>query len=315
MKRQVFVIVSCPFTPEVVFTPARSRVMVETGSRLIHILPPLPNGLPMERKERHDKVRPKKFLGQHFLHDQKIARRIVEALQVSPGDHVLEIGPGMGVLTRILKENVAIELQLVEIDRDSVAYLKQNLDIADKDIIEGDFLELDLRKFIAPPVVIIGNFPYNISSQIFFRILEHRDMVTQVVCMLQKEVAERIAAPHGSKTYGILSVLLQAYFTIEMLFRVAPGVFTPPPKVVSAVIRLRRNDVDKLPCDEVLFVQVVKQGFNNRRKTLRNALKNLNLKSEVAALPIMDKRAEQLDVKSFVELTQATELSRGAKAG
>ena len=269
----------------------------------------------MERKERGDKVRPKKFLGQHFLHDQKVARRIVESLQLSPGDHVLEIGPGMGVLTRILKEDKSIDLRLVEIDRDSVAYLKNHFDIPSDEIIQGDFLELDVRSMIPSPVVIIGNFPYNISSQIFFRVLEYRDLVTQVVCMLQKEVAERIAAPHGSKTYGILSVLLQAYYDIEMLFKVSPGVFTPPPKVMSAVIRLRRNAVERLPCDEALFVQVVKQGFNNRRKTLRNALKNLNLKSEIVALPIMDKRAEQLAVKSFVELTQAIEVSRGAQGG
>ena len=161
----------------------------------------------------------------------------------------------------------------------------------------------------------IGNLPYNISSQIFFKALAHRDRVEQLVCMLQKEVAERIAAPPGSKTYGILSVLLQAYFDIEYLFSVPPGVFTPPPKVMSAVIRLRRNAVAKLPCNESLFVKVVKQGFNTRRKTLRNALKNLNLPAEISALVIMDKRAEQLSVKEFVNLTSLIDQSRGAAAG
>ncbi|MBA4057820.1 MAG: ribosomal RNA small subunit methyltransferase A, partial [Marivirga sp.] len=162
---------------------------------------------------------------------------------------------------------------------------------------------------------IIGNFPYNISSQIFFKTLKHRNQVDELVCMLQKEVAQRIAAPPGSKTYGILSVLLQAYYTIEYLFTVPPGVFTPPPKVMSAVIRLKRNDVSTLACDEALFVQVVKQAFNTRRKTLRNALKNLNLPAEIAALAIMDKRAEQLSVEEFVNLTQLIDRSRGATLG
>jgi 16S rRNA (adenine1518-N6/adenine1519-N6)-dimethyltransferase len=266
-------------------------------------------------KKRSDKVRPKKSLGQHFLHDQYVARRIVDSLETIDGSHVIEIGPGMGVLTKYLAENKTIDLSLVEIDRDSVAYLKKNYPALKEKIIEGDFLELDLSTMGTGMLSIIGNFPYNISSQIFFRVLEYRSIVTQVVCMLQKEVADRIAAPHGSKTYGILSVLLQAYFDIKFLFKVSPGVFTPPPKVMSAVIRLKRNGIEKLGCDEVLFVQVVKQGFNNRRKTLRNALKNLNLSQDISKLEIMDKRAEQLSVNSFVELTKAIEISRGTTTG
>lgn len=264
-------------------------------------------------KKRSDKVRPKKFLGQHFLHDQHVARRIVESLQTRHDHQVLEIGPGMGVLTRYLAEEDKVDLTLVEIDRDSVSYLKKHYPALEKKIVEGDFLELDLNSVLsAEKLSIIGNFPYNISSQIFFRILEYRSIVDEVVCMLQKEVADRIAAPHGSKTYGILSVLLQAYFDVRMLFKVSPGVFTPPPKVMSAVIRLKRNGVKELGCDERLFVQVVKQGFNNRRKTLRNALKNLELSAEIVKLEILDKRAEQLSVEAFIELTKAIEKSRGA---
>ena len=263
-------------------------------------------------KKRSDKVRPKKFLGQHFLHDQRIARKIVESLQTRHDQKVVEIGPGMGVLTRFLVEEGKVDLSLVEIDRDSVAYLKKHYPLLAGQIIEGDFLDIDLDKIHSQKISIIGNFPYNISSQIFFKILEYRSIVDEVVCMLQKEVADRIAAPHGSKTYGILSVLLQAYFDVQSLFKVSPGVFTPPPKVMSAVIRLKRNNVIALGCDEALFVQVVKQGFNNRRKTLRNALKNLNLSPEIVKLDILDKRAEQLSVHSFIELTKAIEQSRGA---
>jgi 16S rRNA (adenine1518-N6/adenine1519-N6)-dimethyltransferase len=181
--------------------------------------------------------------------------------------------------------------------------------------MEGDFLALDLTAVFDGPFSIIGNFPYNISSQIFFRILDCRDQVKQVVCMLQKEVAERIAAKSGSKTYGILSVLLQAYFDIQLLFKVSPGVFTPPPKVMSAVIRLQRNNVQRLDCNEQLFVTVVKQGFNNRRKTLRNALKKLILPAEILALALLDKRAEQLTVPEFIHLTRLIEESRGATKG
>jgi 16S rRNA (adenine1518-N6/adenine1519-N6)-dimethyltransferase len=260
-----------------------------------------------------DKVRPKKSLGQHFLHDQVAAQKIVNGLELDQATKtpVLEIGPGMGVLTKYLIEQDFVDLKVIEIDRDSVAYLKTNYKALDGRIIEGDFLKLELDQVFQMPFAIIGNFPYNISSQIFFKTLANRDKVSQVVCMLQKEVADRIAEKHGSKTYGILSVLLQAYYDIEYLFKVGPGAFTPPPKVMSAVIRLKRNQRLQLGCDETLFVQVVKQGFNTRRKTLRNALKNLNLAAEVAALPIMDKRAEQLSVDDFISLTRLIEEHRG----
>jgi 16S rRNA (adenine1518-N6/adenine1519-N6)-dimethyltransferase len=262
-------------------------------------------------------VRPKKSLGQHFLNDQNIARRIVDGLP-TPGEgmiSVLEIGPGMGVLTRFLAERKNIALKLIEIDRESVAYLKKNYPNLQEKIIEGDFLDFDLKEIFTGQCSIIGNFPYNISSQIFFKVLEHRDQVQHVVCMLQKEVADRLAAQHGNKTYGILSVLLQAYYNIKFLFKVPPGVFTPPPKVMSGVIRLDRNDRAQLGCDEKLFVQVVKQGFNNRRKTLRNALKNLNLAIEVSSLVLLDKRAEQLTVDDFIMLTKLIEESRAGTTG
>jgi 16S rRNA (adenine1518-N6/adenine1519-N6)-dimethyltransferase len=268
----------------------------------------------VSRNRNEDKVRPKKSLGQHFLHDQTTAKKIVDSLKVIDQKSVLEIGPGMGVLTRYLIE-LPINLKVVEIDRDSVPYLKKHYPTLTENIIEGDFLQIDINTLFDGNFSVIGNFPYNISSQIFFRVLDHKSKVDQVVCMLQKEVADRIAAPHGSKTYGILSVLLQAYYNVKMLFKVPPGAFTPPPKVISAVIRLERNDVKQLKCDEKLFVQVVKQGFNTRRKTLRNALKNLNLPAEISALEIMDKRAEQLSVDSFIELTLLIERSRGSTSG
>ena len=263
-----------------------------------------------------NKVRPKKSLGQHFLHDLSIAQRIVAGLnRTLLSQNVLEIGPGMGVLTQFLIANDLAHLKVIEIDRDSVAYLKKNYPALAGKIIEGDFLEIDIAEIFRERFSVIGNFPYNISSQIFFKVLKHRDQVEQVVCMLQKEVADRIAAPPGSKTYGILSVLLQAYYNIQYLFKVSPGVFTPPPKVMSAVVRLERNAVVRLRCDEILFVQVVKQAFNTRRKTLRNALKNLNLPAEISALPLLDKRAEQLSVEEFTNLTLLIEKSRGAASG
>jgi 16S rRNA (adenine1518-N6/adenine1519-N6)-dimethyltransferase len=253
-------------------------------------------------------VRAKKFLGQHFLNDQNIAQRIVESLAPDPNSNVLEIGPGTGVLTKFLVANKGLNLKVIEIDWDSVAHLKKHYPTLQ--IIEGDFLKLDLLSIFDKSFSIIGNFPYNISSQIFFKVLEQREQVNGVVCMLQKEVADRIASPPGNKTYGILSVLLQAFYDIEYLFKVPPGVFIPPPKVMSAVIRLKRNQRQHLDCDEAQFFKVVKQGFNNRRKTLRNALKNLNLATEFSALPIFNQRAEQLSVEEFVYITQLMEKSR-----
>ncbi|MBN8578780.1 MAG: 16S rRNA (adenine(1518)-N(6)/adenine(1519)-N(6))-dimethyltransferase RsmA [Cytophagales bacterium] len=256
-------------------------------------------------------VRPKKFLGQHFLKDKGIAQRIVDSLELpATTQAVVEIGPGTGVLTQFLTANAAIDLHLVEIDRESVAYLNEHYPHLREKITGADFLELDLGAVFPTPLVIIGNFPYNISSQIFFKILEHRQQVTQVVCMLQKEVADRIAEKPGSKTYGILSVLLQAYYDVTFLFKVPPGVFFPPPKVMSAVIKLKRNARAKLDCDEALFKTVVKQAFQNRRKTLRNALKILNLPASLLAHPLMEKRAEQLDVAQFVFLTCQLQQSR-----
>jgi len=254
-------------------------------------------------------VRPKKSLGQHFLKDHNIAMKIVDALGTSALP-VVEIGPGTGVLTQFLLKRKDRSLTLVEIDRDSVAYLRKQYPLLHDRIVEGDFLELDLARLVAGDFVIIGNFPYNISSQIFFKVLDHRHQVREVVSMLQKEVAERIAAPHGNKTYGILSVLLQAYYDIELLFTVPPGVFFPPPKVMSAVIRLRRNKREHLDCDEIFFQKVVKQAFQMRRKTLRNALKSLNLPPSISALALFDKRAEQLAVQEFIALTRLIEQSR-----
>jgi 16S rRNA (adenine1518-N6/adenine1519-N6)-dimethyltransferase len=253
-------------------------------------------------------VKPKKHLGQHFLVDQNIAIKIVEQLTMPGGiKDVLEIGPGMGVLTQYLIKNPAYSTTVLDIDRESIAYLKEHFPQLEDRIISADFLKSDLSELFPGPFAIIGNFPYNISSQIFFKVLEHRNVVPEVVCMIQKEVAERIAAPPGSKTYGILSVLLQAYYTIDYKFTVSEHVFHPKPKVKSAVISLVRNEVDKLDCDEKLFKQVVKLSFGTRRKTLRNSLRSYNLPPEITVQPVFDKRAEQLSVQDFVALTKVIE--------
>jgi 16S rRNA (adenine1518-N6/adenine1519-N6)-dimethyltransferase len=258
-----------------------------------------------------EKVKPKKHLGQHFLTDLSIAERIAKSVQGHGGvSKVLEIGPGMGVLTDFLLEG-KLELFLIDIDKESIAYLHKKYPQLSDRIIEGDYLRYNVASVIAEKYAIAGNFPYNISSQIFFKVLEEKNRVTEVVCMLQKEVAQRIASPKGNKDYGILSVLLQAYYDIEYLFSVPPGVFNPPPKVNSGVIRLTRNETEKLDCNEKLFFQVVKGGFGNRRKTLRNSLKSFQLTEEFKAHPILDKRAEQLDVADFVFLTQEIEKGRG----
>lgn len=245
-------------------------------------------------------VRPKKSLGQHFLNDANIAKKIAGSIEGTP-ETVLEIGPGMGILTRFLKD-VHPNFYVIEIDKESVEYLNRNLLIPENQIICADFLELDLSPYLTSNTCIIGNFPYNISSQIFFKILDNRKTVSQTVCMIQKEVAERIAAPPGSKTYGILSVLLQAFYDIKYLFTVHEHVFNPPPKVKSAVIRLTRNNTSALGCDEKHFFRVVKAAFNQRRKTLRNSLRAL-YSAEALQNPVFDKRPEQLSVTEFVVLT------------
>ena len=250
-------------------------------------------------------VRAKKALGQHFLTDQGVARSIVAALSAdSPVRDVLEIGPGMGVLTQYLLGREDIDLKLIEIDSESVAYLLTHFPGMEGRLMEGDYLRLDMARIFPGPYRVIGNFPYNISSQIFFKILEDKDRVPEVVCMIQKEVADRIAEKPGSKVYGILSVLLQAWYDIEYVMSVGSGAFAPPPKVQSAVIRLRRNGRTSLGCDERLFKQVVKTAFNQRRKTLRNALKPLLKEDQDTSDPIFDLRAERLGVEDFVRLTR-----------
>ena len=254
-------------------------------------------------------IYPKKNLGQHFLKDKTIAARIVHALSIDKKvEKIIEIGPGTGILTDLLIDLYGKNLLMIDLDNESIEYLINKFPNVKNNIIHGDFLKLDLGTLCENKISIIGNFPYNISSQIFFKILDDRNKVMNIVGMVQKEVGERIAANPGSKTYGILSVLLSAFYTIEYLFTVEPEVFYPPPKVRSAVIRLTRNNTLKLPCNEDLFVKIVKNGFQNRRKTLRNALKTLNLPEKIRKLDVLDKRAEQLSVNEFVDLTHKIEL-------
>lgn len=248
-------------------------------------------------------VRAKKALGQHFLTDQSIAMKIVDSLGWSEVRDVLEIGPGMGVLTQYLLKRDDIDLKLVELDGESVEYLLTHFPGMQGKLYQADYLRLDIHTLFQDKYRVIGNFPYNISSQIFFKILEDKDRVPEVVCMIQKEVAERIAEKPGSKTYGILSVLLQAWYDIDYIVSVGSGAFCPPPKVQSAVIRLRRNSRSSLGCDEKLFKTVVKTAFNQRRKTLRNALKPLLGDSVDSSNPVFGLRAERLSVEDFVSLT------------
>ena len=248
-------------------------------------------------------VRAKKALGQHFLTDQSIAMKIVDSLSRSEIRDVLEIGPGMGVLTQYLLKRDDLELKLVELDGESVEYLLTHFPGMQGKLYQADYLKLDIHTLFSGQYRVIGNFPYNISSQIFFKIFEDKDRVPEVVCMIQKEVAERIAEKPGSKTYGILSVLLQAWYDIDYIVSVGSGAFCPPPKVQSAVIRLRRNSRSSLGCDEKLFKTVVKTAFNQRRKTLRNALKPLLNESIDSSDPVFDLRAERLSVEDFVALT------------
>lgn len=250
------------------------------------------------------KVRAKKHLGQHFLNDKRIAAAIVDSLRADGCDTVIEVGPGMGVLTKFLSERHFPSLKVVEIDPESVDYLRSNL-TGIEEIISGDFLELDLRP-LGDRIAVIGNFPYNISSQIFFRVLENRDRVAEVTCMVQKEVAERICSAPGSRVYGILSVLLRAWYDLEYLFTVSEKVFSPPPSVKSAVIRLERNKRVHLECSEKLFFSVVKRCFNQRRKMIRNPIKMM-VRADAGTMPLLTMRAEQLSVEQFVELTRWVE--------
>ena len=253
-------------------------------------------------------VKPKKFLGQHFLRDLGIASDIADTVDTCPELPVLEVGPGMGVLTQFLMKKDR-EVKVVELDFESVAYLKENFAALEGHIIEDDFLKLKLENiFDGKPFVLTGNYPYKISSQIFFKMLDYKDLIPCCTGMIQKEVAERIAAGPGSKTYGILSVLIQAWYKVEYLFTVHEHVFNPPPKVKSAVIRMTRNETTDLGCDEKLFKLIVKTTFNQRRKTLRNSIASILDKSHpLSADPIFNKRPEQLSVQEFVDLTNRVE--------
>jgi 16S rRNA (adenine1518-N6/adenine1519-N6)-dimethyltransferase len=250
----------------------------------------------------YHQVKAKKHLGQHFLNDTNIAKKIVDALlEIDNTTPIIEIGPGTGVLTQYLINDVAVFFAL-DVDADSVAYLKTTYPTKHEKILLADFLKIDLEKLPVKKFNIIGNFPYNISSQIMFKVLEHKHKINCVVGMFQKEVAERMAEKPGTKTYGILSVLLQAFYNIDYLFTVNPDVFTPPPKVKSAVIRLVRNERKELDCDEKLFFSVVKTCFNQRRKMIRNSVQPLLGNREITH-PFFEKRPEQLSVEQFVELT------------
>ena len=267
-------------------------------------------------------VRPKKFLGQHFLTDLTIANAIADTVDACPDIPVLEVGPGMGVMTQYLIKKPR-PLKVVEIDFESVEYLRKNYPALEEGIIEDDFLKMHLEHtFDGQPFVLTGNYPYNISSQIFFKMLDYKDLIPCCTGMIQKEVAERITAQPGNKTYGILSVLIQAWYSVEYLFTVHEHVFNPPPKVKSAVIRMTRNEVTNLGCDERLFKRIVKTTFNQRRKTLRNnirpLLNEMNSQREQQGLPAIDyttlladelfnKRPEQLSVQDFIELTNRVE--------
>ena len=260
-------------------------------------------------------VKPKKFLGQHFLKDLSIAKDIADTVDECPGLPILEVGPGMGVLTQFLMEK-GREVKVVELDFESVAYLRENFPALEGNIIEDDFLKLKLEKlFDGRPFVLTGNYPYNISSQIFFKMLDYKDLIPCCTGMIQKEVAERIAAGPGSKTYGILSILIQAWYKVEYLFTVHEHVFNPPPKVKSAVIRMTHNETKELGCNERLFKLIVKTTFNQRRKTLRNSISSILEKGNpLSNDPVFNKRPEQLSVQEFIELTNRVETALKDKA-
>jgi 16S rRNA (adenine1518-N6/adenine1519-N6)-dimethyltransferase len=252
-------------------------------------------------------IRSKKHFGQHFLKDENVARRIAESLQNRHlVKHVLEIGPGMGILSQFLLEQDPLT-KLIEIDSEAVDYLQKKFPSHKEQIIYGDFLRLNLDKLVEGPFAVIGNFPYNISSQIMFKVLEHKERIPEVVGMFQKEVAERIASGPGNRDYGILSVLMQAWYDVELLFTLDEQDFSPPPKVKSAVVRFVKRDHHVLQCDQKKFLNVVKTAFNQRRKTLRNALKGL---TQGRDLPYLDLRAEALHWKQFEELTNLLETQK-----
>lgn len=260
-------------------------------------------------------VKPKKKLGQHFLTDLNVAAQIADTVDACPEIPVLEVGPGMGVLTQFLLEKPR-ELRVVEIDRESVAYLHEHFPQLDGKVVAGDFLRMDLHTlFDGKPFVLTGNYPYDISTQIFFKMLDNKDLIPCCTGMIQREVALRIASEPGNKAYGILSVLIQAFYNVEYLFTVDEHVFNPPPKVKSAVIRMTRNEVDDLGCDEKLFRRVVKTVFNQRRKMLRVSLRQIipgNTDSEAFySQEIMTRRPEQLSVEEFVQLTNLVERQIG----
>lgn len=268
------------------------------------------------------RVRPKKKLGQHFLTDMTIAQRIADTVDVCPDLPILEVGPGMGALSQYLLPK-GREMKVVEIDEESISYLNAAMPQLRNKIVEGDFLQMDLNTlFAGRPFVLTGNYPYNISSQIFFKLLDYKDLIPCCTGMIQKEVAERIAAAPGSKTYGILSVLIQAWYDVEYLFTVHENVFNPPPKVKSAVIRMTRNDVSQLGCDEKLFKEVVKTTFNQRRKMIRGSIKPLfgnhgkpiDAESTFWSSEMMTKRPEQLSIQQFVELTNMVQKELGGEA-
>ncbi len=251
------------------------------------------------------KVKAKKHLGQHFLNDENITQKIAEPILNLDCKTLIEIGPGTGVLTKYLLSKHP-NFKVVEIDHESIAYLKEHYPALE--ILEGDFLKLNPQNLMTEQTAIVGNFPYNISSQIFFKVLENRDKVDYVVGMVQKEVAERIAEKEGNKTYGILSVLLQTFYDVEYLFTVSEHVFTPPPKVKSAVIKLTRNARTKLPCSEQLFFSLVKESFNQRRKMIRSSLKR-HL-GHIQEHRFLTMRPEQLSIQDFIELTQLVETGK-----
>ena len=254
-------------------------------------------------------VKAKKHLGQHFLTDENIARKIVEGLSFNNYKNVMEVGPGMGVLTKYLLEKDQ-KIYLAEIDKESIEYLKNNYSTVTEETFVGDFLKQDFSFVQDEQIAIIGNFPYNISSQILFQIIDHYELIPEMVGMFQKEVAERTAAVPRTKDYGILSVLVQAYYDTSYLFTVHENVFNPPPKVKSGVIRLTRNPKEGLAGNEVLFKQIVKAGFNQRRKKLSNALKILNIPEALKTHEFMDKRAEELSVADFINFTNLWKMNR-----